>query len=215
MIVRDFNVDLLKGGDQADLLISAASELGLQQLISSATRITAETATCIDHVYSKTKKSLRSFSITTDISDHNIIMALIDDDKVDSKPIMIRKRWIAKEDYDNIKLFLKEENWDCMVGITTLQKADLWFQRNKLNLNPAKTRYMIFNSKTEETNLVKIRDQFIERVLEKGIEKSFKLAGINIDEKLKWTYKSSCKKINSANMPLQKHQKNLMLKTKK
>ena len=49
----------------------------------------------------------------------------------------------------------------------SLCKADLWFQRKKLNLNPAKTRYMIFNSKSEETNLVKIRDQFIERVWEK------------------------------------------------
>ena len=56
----------------------------------------------------------------------------------------------------------------------SLQKADLWFQRNKLNLNPAKTRYKIFDSKTEETNQVKIRDQFIKRVWEKGINKSFK-----------------------------------------
>ena len=38
----------------------------------------------------------------------------------------------------------------------SLERADLWFKRNKLNLNPSKTRYMLFNSKSEETQLVKI-----------------------------------------------------------
>ena len=47
--------DLLKG-DQTDTLISVISDLGLEQLISSATRITAESATCIDHVYAKKQK---------------------------------------------------------------------------------------------------------------------------------------------------------------
>ena len=68
----------------------------------------------------------------------------------------------------------------------SLERVDLWFKRNKLNLNPSKTRYMIFNSKTEETQLVKIGSEFIERVWNKGKEKSFKLVGIQVDEKLKW-----------------------------
>ena len=42
---------------------------------------------------------------------------------------------------------------------------------------------MIFNRKSEETKYVKIRHHCIERVWEKGIEKSFKLVGIKIDEK--------------------------------
>ena len=68
----------------------------------------------------------------------------------------------------------------------SLERADLWFKRNKLNLNPSKTRYMIFNSKTEETKLVKIGDTYIDRVWSKGKEQSFKLVGIHVDEKLKW-----------------------------
>ena len=68
----------------------------------------------------------------------------------------------------------------------SLERADLWFKRNKLNLNPSKTRYMIFNSKLEETQLVKIGDTYIDRVWSKGKEKSFKLVGIHVDEKLKW-----------------------------
>ena len=48
----------------------------------------------------------------------------------------------------------------------SLGNLNLWFQRNKLNLNPSKTRYMIFNTKSEENELVKINNQFIDRVWE-------------------------------------------------
>ena len=68
-----------------------------------------------------------------------------------------------------------------------LYHANQWFPQNKLNLNPFKTRYMIFNGKnTQETNLVKLRDKYIERVWSKGNEKAFKLMGIIVAEKLKW-----------------------------
>ena len=36
---------------------------------------------------------------------------------------------------------------------TALSQVDTWFQKNKLNLNPSKARYMIFNSKSEETDI--------------------------------------------------------------
>ena len=36
----------------------------------------------------------------------------------------------------------------------SLSEIDLWFKRNKLNLNPSETRYMLFNHKTDDTNLV-------------------------------------------------------------
>ena len=42
----------------------------------------------------------------------------------------------------------------------SLERLDLWFKRNKLNLNPPKTRYIIFNSKMEETQLVEIGTDF-------------------------------------------------------
>ena len=68
----------------------------------------------------------------------------------------------------------------------SLIEVDSWFKKNKLNLNPCKTRYMIFNCNTDETKLVRINDTFIEIVWEKGKEKSFKLVGIHVDENLKW-----------------------------
>ena len=70
----------------------------------------------------------------------------------------------------------------------SLDKVSRWFQRNKLNLNPSKTRYMLFNTHTAETDLVRIGQEFIERVWENGKEKAFKLVGLQLDEKLKWTH---------------------------
>ena len=99
----------------------------------------------------------------------------------------------------------------------SLERVHLWFQRNKLNLNPSKTRYMIFNSKTEETQLVKINNQYIERVWDKGNEKAFKLMGIWVDEKLKWQHHidSIGKKMSYATYGLAKASKELSSKNKK
>ena len=63
-----------------------------------------------------------------------------------------------------------------------ITKVDLWFKKNKLNLNPDKTRYMIFKCKTD----LSIEAKDIKRVWEKGRDKSFKLLGIKVDEGLKW-----------------------------
>ena len=100
---------------------------------------------------------------------------------------------------------------------TALSQVDTWFQKNKLNLNPSKTRYMIFNSKSEETDIVKIGDEYITRVHDKGKETCFKLVGIQIDEKLKWTEHINyiCKKINYALYGLTKSSKELDERNKK
>ena len=78
---------------------------------------------------------------------------------------------------------------------------------------------MAFNCKTDETQLVKIGDQYtyIQRVWEKGKEKSFKLVGIQIDEQLKWIHHISyiSRKIDYANYGLSKVSKELDEKNKK
>ena len=98
-----------------------------------------------------------------------------------------------------------------------VENVDKWFKSNKLNLNPSKTRYMIFNCKTTETKLVKIGSEYIERVGDTSKEKSFKLVGIQIDEKLKWVEHINyiAKKINYANYGLTRIAKTLNMENKK
>ena len=59
---------------------------------------------------------------------------------------------------------------------------------------------MIFNSKSEETKLVKIGDEYIDRVWSKGKEQSFKLVGIQVDEKLKWDKHYIARKMDWAHL---------------
>ena len=77
---------------------------------------------------------------------------------------------------------------------------------------------MLFNGKnTQETKLVKIDNTFIERVWQKGKEKSFKLVGIMVDEKLKWDEHINYinRKIGYANFMLAKAAKGLNEHNKK
>ena len=100
----------------------------------------------------------------------------------------------------------------------TMDKVNTWFQSNKLNLNPSKTRYMIFNGKnTKETKLVQIDGQYIDRVWGQGDENAFKLVGIMIDEQPKWDHHIAyiAKKIGYANYSLNKARKRLTIKSKK
>ena len=70
---------------------------------------------------------------------------------------------------------------------------------------------MIFNHNTAETKLVKINNEYIQRVYDAGKESSFKLVGIQIDEKLRWTEHINyiCKKKHYALYGLAKSSKEL------
>ena len=81
--------------------------------------------------------------------------------------------------YDTTMLTTGESSSEAVNAMNSaLINIDTWFRRNKLNVKHSKTRYMIFNHKTDETNLIKIGPEFLERVWEKGKEKSLKLVGI-------------------------------------
>ena len=77
---------------------------------------------------------------------------------------------------------------------------------------------MIFNGKnTQETNLVKLGNTYIERVWSKGNEKAFKLVGIMVDEKLKWdeNINNINRKVGYANSMLAKASKTVGVRNKK
>ena len=88
-------------------------------------------------------------------------------------------------------------------------------QTEQTYLNPSKTRCMIFNAKTEETNLITIDNTIIERVWEKGKETLFKLVGIHIDEKLNQHINKTNNKFASAIYGLTKCAKELSSENKK
>ena len=76
---------------------------------------------------------------------------------------------------------------------------------------------MLFNSSTLKTELIQINNEYIEGVWSKGDEKSFKLVGIYLDEKLEWDEHIAqiAKKIGYSNYSLNKARNNLTQKAKK
>ena len=120
---------------------------------------------------------------------------------------------------DDTTMLTTGENLDEAVNQMNraLAKVAIWFKRKKLNLNPSKTRYMVFNGKTTGTKLVKIGDEYLKRVWKDGKEKSFKLVGIHVDEGLQWEYHINAmgKKINSVIYSLAKTCRTLEEKSKK
>lgn len=103
-----------------------------------------------------------------------------------------------------------------------MKNVDTWFDQNKLNLNPSKTRYMIFGAgradpDCDSENLIQIRNEPLQRVWRKGKEKAFKLVGIWIDEELKWSEHIAVthKKINSAIYGISKTGRQLSIKNKR
>ena len=99
----------------------------------------------------------------------------------------------------------------------SLNRVAKWFLCNKLNLNPSKTRYIIFNANTNSTDLIRIADEKLERVWDSGQEKSFELVGIHIDKNLKWQHhiKKIANKVAGATYGLNKASKELSNDNKK
>ena len=72
-----------------------------------------------------------------------------------------------------------------------LAKASEWFHCNKLSLNVAKTKYIIFKpqkNKISDQCVLKIGSEEIERIGNEFKTKSFKFVGVNIDENLSWQF---------------------------
>ena len=76
---------------------------------------------------------------------------------------------------------------------------------------------MLFNTSTQKTELIRINNKYTKRVWSKGDEKSFKLVGIYLDEKLKWDEHIAqiAKKVGYSNYSLNKARNNLTQKAKK
>ena len=102
-----------------------------------------------------------------------------------------------------------------------LQKAQLWFQANKLSLNVSKTKYMIFRTNRMQ-NIdpdfsIKIGNQNVERIGNNCSTKSFKFVGVHLDEYLTWEHHINhvINKVSSANYALNQLKKILPINIRK
>ena len=98
-MVGDFNVKLLKSSCNTDLLLETTLGLGLIQQVTLPTRVSDYFETLIDHVYTSSRRKLKTDVITSHISDHYATLTSFLNDKQDRKKIKITKRWFKDESY--------------------------------------------------------------------------------------------------------------------
>ena len=92
VLIGDFNVDISQPYNQKiNDYLSTIESIGLQQIISSPTRVTNLTASVIDHVYTNIyHHTVHSGVIETDVSDHFPIF-IIFENKIENKNNIVRK----------------------------------------------------------------------------------------------------------------------------
>ena len=99
ILVGDFNVNPLKSSCNTDSLLETTLGLGLIQQVSLPTRVSDNFETLIDHVYTCSRRKLKTDVITSQISDHYATLTSFLNDKHDRKKIKITKRWFKEESY--------------------------------------------------------------------------------------------------------------------
>ena len=142
VLAGDLNIDLLKHENfqAAQNLIDTLSKYGFVQLVSRPTRITENSCTLIDHVYSNNIENTISCNIlTTDISDHLATLTSINlgGKKLNKRSKLINKNGanknimfrVYKEENDQkFQELIQGENWE-----KVFDSDDAAAQYNKFN----------------------------------------------------------------------------------
>ena len=92
VLIGDFNIDVSQTIDQKIYdYLSMIESVGLQQVISSPTRVTNSTSSVIDHIYTNVyNHAIHSGVIETDVSDHFPIFVIFES-KNKNKTALVRK----------------------------------------------------------------------------------------------------------------------------
>ena len=107
LMVGDFNIDLFQDNCNRDKLIDSMVQLGFIQQVTLPTRVTDTSQSLIDHVYTKSKRTLQTDVITSNILDH--FLTLITYPNLCSKRVKtsILKRWLTFDSYVQLQQLLK------------------------------------------------------------------------------------------------------------
>ena len=124
IIAGDFNIDLLQDNDSRDKLIDTTVQMGFMQQITLPTRVTDTTSSLIDHVYTKSRQTLITDVISSDIADHYLTLTSYPKTRSKQEKVQITKRWLTFESYAQAKQLLAIENWNCMEDMNLNDSAN-------------------------------------------------------------------------------------------
>lgn len=119
-IFGDLNLNLLQHEDEnIQDLINLMYSYSLVPFTTLPTRVTATSATLIDHIWSTyVENNVGNYIIKTDITDHFPVASLFRCDVAPSPPTFIRKRTITPEALDIFSTALSQIDWSDVTNCT-------------------------------------------------------------------------------------------------
>ena len=119
--------------------------MGFMQQVTLPTRVTDTTASLIDHVYTRSKRSLVTDVISSDIADHYLTLTSYPKDNPKKEKTSITKRWLTFKHYAMVQALLAAEKWDCMEAMNLENATSYLSERIKEALDivaPVETKVM-------------------------------------------------------------------------
>ena len=197
ILVGDFNVNLLKSSCNTDSLLETTLGLGLIQQVSLPTRVSDNFETLIDHVYTCSRRKLKTDVITSQISDHYATLTSFLNDKQDRKKIKITKRWFKEESYIELATMLAATDWSPMETMNCEDSAEYLESKIKEAMDiiaPIETK-IVKNKKENQWLTAGIR---ISLVTSRLLYKRYRTSKSVIDKLAYKKYNCVLKKVNRA-----------------
>ena len=143
LIMGDMNLDILRENDVINDYLNNYLEHGYRSMINIPTRITSNSATCIDHIFAKTSVNCMTTSIVCDLdlTDHLATMIILDTMAVTDS--VSDKQFKSKIKYDKLLKLIADINWNNVY--------------NEIDLNLALNQFIKIIEQTIESSQTKIR----------------------------------------------------------
>lgn len=113
IFVGDINVDIMSSTDYTNEYLSILNEFGYTSVINGHTRVQGATATCIDHIFVRSRYDILSnmmpLIVETDITDHYTIALQMILDFNKNRPLGSRAR--VRLDHDRLVIAARNISW--------------------------------------------------------------------------------------------------------
>ena len=112
VFMGDININILTKTSVSKEYINLIQSEGFSQLIFEATRITENSQSCIDHIFTNISTPCSSGSLAVEIADHLPVFSILYDPKFNPFPDYLEFRDFRGFESENFKLDLGRESWD-------------------------------------------------------------------------------------------------------
>ena len=130
LLVGDININILEEDANTNKYLSVLAKHGFVPYIQLPTRVTKDTATCLDHIFIKQKKTknnikFKSYVLTCDITDHYAVIATFVKDTYSQDNIDDNKEFhtYKKINTEEFEALIKNESWIKVILANDVQVA--------------------------------------------------------------------------------------------